>query len=119
RREALKRGEGYGTHTLNEPDKIQADALPNPWLAILPLVLVAVSNKLYTMWIPSVYGKSYTVDLPGLKHPLTGEVSSVVAIWAVEAALLTGIAVVVLFAYRTMASRFAEGSKAAVAGSLL
>jgi H+/gluconate symporter-like permease len=119
RRQALQRGEGYGRHTLNEPDKITVGSLPNPWLAMLPLVLVAVSNKLYTLWIPTVYGKSYTVDLPGLKHPLTGEVSTVVAIWAVEAALLTGIVVVLLSAFKAIASRFAEGSKSAVAGSLL
>ncbi|MGC4060637.1 MAG: GntP family permease [Aquabacterium sp.] len=119
RRQALQRGEGYGQHTLNEPDKVTTGHLPNPWLAMLPLVLVAVSNKLYTIWIPTVYGKSYTVDLPGLKHPLTGEVSTVVAIWAVEAALLTGIVVVLLSAFKAIASRFAEGSKAAVAGSLL
>jgi H+/gluconate symporter-like permease len=119
RRQALQRGEGYGRHTLNEPDKVTTGSLPNPWLAILPLVLVAATNKLYTLWIPTVYGKSYSVDLPGLKHPLTGEVSTVVAIWAVEAALLTGIVAVLLSAFKPIASRFAEGSKAAVAGSLL
>jgi H+/gluconate symporter-like permease len=82
-------------------------------------VLVAVLNKVFTNLIPGIYGKTYTVDLPGLKHPLTGEVSSVVAIWAVEAALLVGIATVLLFAFKPVVSRFAEGSKAAVSGSLL
>ena len=119
RRSALKQGEGYGQHTLNEPEKMAPGPLPKPWIAVLPLVLVAVLNKVFTNLIPAVYGKSYLVDLPGLKHPISGEVSSVVAIWAVEAALLAGIATVLLFAFKPVISRFAEGSKAAVSGSLL
>lgn len=119
RRSALAQGEGYGQHTLNEPEKMVAGPLPSPWIAMLPLVLVAALNKVFTTVIPSVYGKTYMVDLPGLKHPVTGEVSAVVAIWAVEAALLVGIATVLLFAFKPVVSRFAEGSKAAVSGSLL
>ena len=41
------------------------------------------------------------------------------AIWAVEGALLLGILTVVVFAFRSLKERFAEGSKAAVAGALL
>ena len=41
------------------------------------------------------------------------------AIWAVEGALLLGILTVVVFAFRPLKERFAEGSKAAVAGALL
>ena len=41
------------------------------------------------------------------------------AIWAVEGALLLGILIVFVFAWRPVVARFAEGSKAAVAGSLL
>jgi H+/gluconate symporter-like permease len=119
RKAALRAGEGYGVHTLNEPERVLHGALPNPWIAMLPLLVVAVFNKLFTLWIPTVYGKSYLVELPGLKKPLTGEVSAVVAIWAVEAALLLGILTVLLFAFRTVKAKFTEGSKAAVAGSLL
>ena len=119
RRQAAANGEGYGAHMLNEPDKPVTGHLPHPWLAVLPLIVVGVFNKLFTVWIPQAYGKSYSIDLPGLKHPLAGEVSAVVAIWAVEAALLLGIVTVLLFAFRAVTSRFAEGSKAAVSGSLL
>ncbi|RZL04341.1 MAG: GntP family permease [Rubrivivax sp.] len=119
RRAALRKGEGYGQHTLNEPEKVGAGPLPNPWVAVLPLVLVAVLNKVFTNLIPTLYGKTYLVDLPGLKQPLRGDVSSVVAIWAVEAALLVGIATVLLFAFKPVIGRFADGSKAAVSGSLL
>jgi H+/gluconate symporter-like permease len=38
---ALAQREGYGVHTLNEPDQRSAGALPNPWIAVLPLGMVA------------------------------------------------------------------------------
>ena len=41
------------------------------------------------------------------------------AIWAVEGALLLGILTVFAFAWRPVLARFADGSKAAVAGALL
>jgi H+/gluconate symporter-like permease len=57
--------------------------------------------------------------LPGLAKPVVAQVSSVAAIWAVEAALLIGILTVVACAFRPLKERFAEGSKSAVAGALL
>jgi H+/gluconate symporter-like permease len=54
-----------------------------------------------------------------MSKPLVTQVSSVAAIWAVEGALLMGILTVLLFAFRQVQKRFAEGTKAAVAGSLL
>jgi H+/gluconate symporter-like permease len=59
------------------------------------------------------------VSLPGLAHPVVTQVTSVTAIWAVEAALLIGILTVVAFAFRSLRERFADGSKAAVSGALL
>ena len=47
------------------------------------------------------------------------QVPGVVSIWAVEGALMLGILSVFALAFRPVASRFAEGSRAAVAGSLL
>ena len=46
-------------------------------------------------------------------------ISSIAAIWAVEGALLVGILTVFIFAGKTVLSKFAEGSKSAVAGALL
>jgi len=43
----------------------------------------------------------------------------VAAIWAVEGALLLGILTVFVFAWRPVLAKFADGSKAAVAGALL
>jgi H+/gluconate symporter-like permease len=116
-RAAAARGEGYGTNLLNEPEPFEEETLPNPWVAILPLVLVGVLNKVFTTLIPQIYGKTFTVPLPG--HPVTVEIPSIVAIWAVEGALIVGILTVIAFAYKRVFSRFAEGSKSAIAGALL
>jgi H+/gluconate symporter-like permease len=119
RRQAARAGEGYGTKLVNEPEPFAAEHLPNPWLAVSPLVIVGVMNKLFTAFIPHFYGGSYSAELPGLAKPVVTQVSSVAAIWAVEGALLLGILTVVAFAFRPLKARFADGSKAAVAGALL
>jgi H+/gluconate symporter-like permease len=59
------------------------------------------------------------VSLVGLTKPLTIQTSTVTAIWAVEGALLLGIAIVLLTAFNTVRERFAEGSRTAVGGALL
>jgi H+/gluconate symporter-like permease len=119
RRQAAAAGEGYGTNLVNEPEAFPVEKLPNAWLAIAPLVLVGVMNKIFTLLIPRLYGATLSTSLPGLAKPVVMQVSSVAAIWAVEGALLIGILTVVVFAFRQLKERFAEGSKAAVAGALL
>src|SRR5215471_1291444 len=119
RRAAAAAGEGYGTKLVNEPEPFLTEKLPNPWLAIAPLFVVGAMNKVFTVLIPRVYGTSLSTSLPGLAHPVVTQVTSVAAIWAVEGALLLGILTVVAFAFGPIKERFAEGSKAAVAGALL
>jgi len=119
RRKAVAAGEGYGTKLVNEPESFSDDKLPDPWLAISPLVLVGVMNKVFTVLIPRFYGATHTATLPGLAEPVLTQVSSVAAIWAVEGALLLGILTVVLFAFKPLKERFAEGTKSAVGGALL
>ena len=119
RRNAAAAGEGYGTNPINEPLPFAEEKLPNPWLALTPLVIVGVTNKLFTMLIPIFYGTTHTAQLPGMAKPLTTQVSSVAAIWAVEGALVLGILTVVAFAWKPVTARFADGSKAAIAGALL
>ena len=119
RRQAAAAGEGYGTKIVNEPEPFPEEKLPNPWLAVAPLVIVGVMNKVFTVLIPGFYGATHSAALPGLAKPVVTQVSSVAAIWAVEGALLLGILTVVVFAFRSLKERFAEGSKAAVAGALL
>jgi H+/gluconate symporter-like permease len=119
RRQAAAAGEGYGTNLVNEPEPFTDEKLPNPWLAVSPLVIVGVMNLVFTRLIPQFYGTTHTTTLPGLAKPLTTQVPSVVAIWAVEGALLLGILTVVVFAFGRIKERFAEGSKTAIAGALL
>jgi H+/gluconate symporter-like permease len=123
RRAAMAKGEGYGTSLVNEPERVNATSLPNPVLAILPLVVVGVANFVLTRMIPEWYGTgSYTVApeiLPGVHAPVTTPIKAVVAIWSVEAALLLGILFVVITAFSRVSRRFADGSKAAVGGALL
>ena len=117
RRRAAGANEGYGTNLVNEPEPFEDEKLVNPWIALLPLVLVGVFNKVFTVAIPQFYGPSVTVPLTG--HPVTIQVGSVAAIWAVEGALLVGILCVLAFAFKPVMAKFADGTKAAVAGSLL
>jgi len=121
RRKAAAAGEGYGTELVNEPAAFEDDRLSHPLIALLPLVLVGVCNKLFTELVPRFYGEtqSFQPSVVGTAAPVVQEVSKVAAIWAVEGALLAGILCVLLFAWRTVSRRFAAGSQAAVAGALL
>jgi H+/gluconate symporter-like permease len=121
RRIARRKGEGYGTGHLNEPPPVDMSHLPNPILAISPLFVVGIANVVFTkILIPKWYGDSISVKLSeGMKDPVVQKTAALVGIWAVETALLLGILVVVLFAYKTVAKGFAEGTKSAIGGALL
>ncbi len=123
RRRTLKAaGEGYGApETLvNEPEPVEDAAPVHPLIALLPLLVVGVGNLLLTMAIPRwVSGDVVTLSLVGMAAPIEVQVAQVSALWAVEGALLLGIATILAFAFRMVAKRFAEGSKAAVGGALL
>jgi H+/gluconate symporter-like permease len=119
RRKAAAAGEGYGTNLVNEPEPFADEKLPNPWIAVTPLLIVGVMNKIFTGLIPRFYGTAHTTELPGLAKPVTTQVTSVVGVWAVEGALVLGILAVVILAFKAVSERFADGSKTAIAGSLL
>ena len=121
RRKAALAGEGYGTNLVNEPAPFADAHLPHPALAVLPLLLVGVANKLFTDLIPRWYGAEHAFQpsVVGSAAPVVQEVSRVAAIWAVEGALLVGIACVLATAWRPVVREFAEGSKVAVGGALL
>ncbi len=117
RRSAAAAGEGYGAGHRNEPEAIDSAGLPHPLLAVSPLFLVGLLNWLFTQLIPRYFGSALTIDVSGT--PLTVQVTPLAAIWAVEGALSAGILWVMLFAFRPVAARFAEGSTSAVGGALL
>ncbi|OOG56646.1 GntP family permease [Rhodanobacter sp. C03] len=121
RRKAAAAGEGYGDNLLNEPAPFKYAKLAHPLVALLPLVLVGVCNKLFTDLIPRVYGatQSFLPSVVGEAKPVVQEVSKIAAIWAVEGALLVGILCVLAFAWKPVIRQFADGSKVAVGGALL
>jgi len=121
RRAALAAGEGYGTELLNEPAPFAGDRLANAWVALLPLVLVGVSNKVFTVLIPQFYGDSHSFlpSVIGSPAPVVQEIAKISAIWAVQAALLVGILAVLVLAWRSVATHFAESTKPAIGGALL
>jgi H+/gluconate symporter-like permease len=121
RRKAAVAGEGYGDNLVNEPAPFEGGKLAHPLVALLPLVLVGVCNKLFTDLIPRLYGEtqSFLPSVVGNAKPVVQEVSKVAAIWAVEGALLIGILCVLVFAWRAVTRQLAAGSQAAVGGALL
>ena len=119
RRRAQANQEPYGTNLKNEPETAEDVRLPHPLIAILPLIMVGVLNLCFTWWIPSWYGAQSSVTLPGNPTPILTDIKKTTAIWAVQAALLSGILVVLIFGWRNIRGRLAEGSRTAVAGALL
>ncbi|MET0936131.1 MAG: GntP family permease, partial [Luteibacter sp.] len=121
RRAASAAGEGYGDELANEPVALGGERLAHPAVALLPLIVVGIANKVLTVVIPKVYGttQSFAPTVVGNAPPVVQDVAKVAAIWAVEGALLLGILCVLAFAWRPVKDRFAEGSKAAVGGALL
>ncbi len=119
RRKAQRKGEGYGSELVNEPETPADLNLPHPVIALLPLIIVGVANLLFTWLIPQAYGSHFLIDLPGLKAPMESDVKKMVAIWAVMAALLCGIITIFLFAGRSLKGKLADGSKVAVGGAML
>jgi H+/gluconate symporter-like permease len=116
---AAASNEGYGLVHFNEPEPVDATATVSPVLAFLPLVVVAVTNILFTIYIPRWYGPTATLALTPEAKPLAIEVSRQVGIWAVEAALVLGIATVAWFAWQRIAAAFVKSSQTAVSGCLL
>jgi len=121
RRRAAAAGEGYGTGHSNEPEMIEDEKLVHPLIAILPLIMVGVMNKVFTNAIPLLYGEkvSFIPAVIGKAAPVVQQTKAVAAIWAVEGALLIGIATVFVFGWKLVAAKFAEGSKSAIGGALL
>ena len=123
RRVALRNGEGYGDPAtlVNEPTPFAGTHLAHAGIAVLPLLLVFVSNKLFTLGMPHWYGSdhSFIPSIMGSAAPVVQDVAKITAIWAVLGALLVGILSVLALAWRPVVTRFAEGTKAAIGGAVL
>ena len=120
---AKARGEGYGKHTLNEPEPMDVSNLPSPILSMVPLILVVVVNYIVTFFVTfdpktfevlvKILGKSTPLMAPGVKN--------VLGIWSLIIALVVGIAAAVLIGYKSMPKgmTMAKAINAGAIGSLL
>jgi H+/gluconate symporter-like permease len=133
RKKAAKAGEGYygfGTETAaalelaiteekdSVPDLTTNQSVLRQILAFVPLVLVAVTNKLFITYIPKWYPNGFDFSALGLKA-YTVDVPTVAAIWAIEMALVVGIVTSLAFDWKRVTVNFKEGLNMSIAGSLL
>jgi H+/gluconate symporter-like permease len=133
RKKAAKTGEGYygfGTETAaalemaiteekdSVPDLTTNQSVLRQILAFVPLVLVAVTNKLFITYIPKWYPNGFDFSALGLKA-YTVDVPTVAAIWAIEMALVVGIVTSLAFDWKRVTVNFKEGLNMSIAGSLL
>ncbi|WP_409273804.1 GntP family permease [Neobacillus sp. SCS-31] len=133
RKKAAAAGEGYfGFDTENAAALEHAEAeknasVPNmsleqsrakQLLAFVPLILVGVTNKLFITLIPKWYPEGFDFAKIGL-NAFTVDVSAVMAIWAVEMALVVGIIASLAYDWNRVTINFKEGLNLSIAGALL
>jgi H+/gluconate symporter-like permease len=119
RRKAKAAGEGYGTGHKNEPEMLKDEHLPNSFIAILPLIIVGVFNKVFTNMIPHFYGKKFDFAAINIQKVAPVDVSKETAIWAVEGALVLGILTVLIFSFNRIKENFNAGINVSIGGALL
>ena len=112
-------GEGYGKGHTNEPAPLEVGALPHPAIAILPLIVVAAANMVMTRLLPKLYGDSVTVQLNPSAKAVVQPMANMLGIWAIEAALFLGIVVILVFAWKTVATSFAKSTESAIGGAMV
>lgn len=119
RRQAQRKGEGYGEGHINEVVVDESVPLVSPVLALLPLVVVGIANLVFAQLIPGWFGPTASATLVEGAPAVSVPTSTWAAIWSVQAALLLGILTVLAFGFKPIAGKFAGGSKDAVGGALL
>lgn len=119
RRAASRKGEGYGEGHLNEPAAVDDSRLAHPMLAVVPLVLVAVLNLLFTATIPSRYAVSFDFAAAGFPGIATLDTSRLVAIWAVECALAVAILAVLIWCVWSGSKGLLPALNTAIGGAML
>jgi H+/gluconate symporter-like permease len=129
RKKAQKAGEGYygfkdetaaAIEEAVEPvaDLTTSQPVLRQIFAFVPLVLVAVMNKILVTAIPKWYPKGFDFASLGLKA-YTVDVAANAAIWAVTISLLVGIVTAILFDMKKVTVDFKTGLNLSIAGALL
>ena len=78
------------------------------WLAFLPLVLVGVMNKFFTVAIPKWYENGFDFSKVGLEAFGSVNMASVIGIWSVEMALVIGIVSTIALNFKAVKTNFQE-----------
>ncbi|KYZ76978.1 transporter [Anaerosporomusa subterranea] len=119
RKAAAAAGEGYGNHTINEPEARDDSGLPAWYIAALPLVTVLVVNFIMTRlftWDPNLLAPFQAMKLP----LIAASVKNVISIWSLIIALVCGIVLAVsLGVTRLPKGGLAKALNAGAIGSLL
>jgi H+/gluconate symporter-like permease len=116
---AAAAGEGYGKGHTNEPAPMDLTGIPHPAIAMLPLAVVAAANIVLTRLLPKLYGGSVTVQLNAAAKPIVQPIARMLGIWAIESALVLGILMIVVLAWKRVATAFAQSTKDALGGAML
>lgn len=106
----------------NEPEMtLETDRQPvyRQVLAFVPLVLVAVMNKVFTLSIPKWYPEGFDFSAIGLEAFGKIETPAVLAIWSVQMALLIGILAAMLYDFPKIKTNFQAGLNVSIGGALL
>jgi H+/gluconate symporter-like permease len=88
-------------------------------LAFLPLVLVGVMNKIFTLSIPKWYPNGFDFSSIGLPAFNNVDLTKVIGIWSVEMALTLGIVTTLLLNWSKVKIGFQEGINLSIGGALL
>ncbi len=119
KRKAAAGMEGYGAHHINEPEKIAGEQLPPVLLAILPLVIVVVCNKLFTTLLDKWYGKAFSFPAFGLEGGSGLDLRPFIPVWSVSAAIVAGIISILLFRFTHVRKNLKKDINISIGGALL
>ena len=119
KKKAFRRDEGYGSNHKNEPKQYEEKSIPPVYLAILPLICVAVFNKLLGLFFGGYYSDEIDFTRIGIEGVSPVDVSAISAIWAVSGGLIIGILVVISFSFNRVKNNFTAGLNLSVGGALL
>lgn len=118
KRKAHAAGEGYGNHTLQEPEIVDDRNLPNPLLSLLPLLSVLgitliLQKAVFPHWDIASWATAAPYNIP--KAGLVGTMNN----WALMASLIIGIILAFAINPKRIKGNVAKAINAGAIGSLL
>ncbi|KIL32850.1 GntP family permease [Bacillus subtilis] len=135
RRKAKAMGEGYygfgndkeiaaaveatDFQSLEDNDYSSNPSITRQLFAFLPLILVGVTNKIFTIYIPKWYPNGFDFASIGLESFGVVELTKVLGLWSVEMALVIGIFATLAYSWKKVRFNFQTGINASIGGALL